>query len=153
MTSSKFLPSVIIMVGVISIAMGIAFFVQGFVKKDYMVSAMRLEQIKAGNIHIPNLPPDQLIDSEKTAQLAGDTIRSHRRKIAPSYVDLLGGKHFDPTNPKDLIYAQALNMENYLYLAVLAFGLIDVVYASGGFMILTGIALGSTGIILLKQSK
>ena len=37
---------------------------------------------------------------------------------------------------------QASNLENYLYLAVIAFGLAQSVIASSVFMIVTGIALG-----------
>jgi hypothetical protein len=46
-----------------------------------------------------------------------------------------------------------LNLENYLYLAVSSFGIVTAVLASGGFMLLTGIALGATGFALLKIAK
>jgi hypothetical protein len=81
---------------------------------------------------------------------AGDTIREHRRGIAASYEDLLGEGRYDPTNPQHLTYAQALNLENYLYLAVVAFGLTQAVMASGVFMVITGIALGGAGIVLYR---
>jgi hypothetical protein len=60
----------------------------------------------------------------------------------------LAGGRYDPTNPAHLSYAQAINMENYLYLGVLAFGLTDVVLGSGVVMILTGVALGGIGVAL-----
>ena len=50
-----------------------------------------------------------------------------------------------------LTYAQALNLENYLYLAVTAFGVFTVVKASGAFMIVMGLALGTTGYSLCPE--
>jgi len=52
-----------------------------------------------------------------------------------------------------LSYAQALNLENYLYLAVLGFGVTDIVLASGVFMIIMGIALGATGVTLFALAR
>ena len=95
----------------------------------------------------------KVIDSLGEAQKAGDTIREHRRGIAATYEDLLGENRFDPTNPRHLTYAQALNLENYLYLAVVAFGLTQSVTASGVFMVITGIALGGTGVMLYRLSQ
>jgi hypothetical protein len=65
----------------------------------------------------------------------------------------LGEKRFDPTDPKQLTYAQALNLENYLYLAVIGFGLAQSVIANGVFMIVTGIALGGTGAALFRLAR
>ncbi len=84
---------------------------------------------------------------------AGDTIREHRRGIAPSYSDLLGDGRYDPTDPQQLTYAQALNLENYLYLAVVAFGLTQSVIVSGVFMVVTGLALGGTGVVLYRLGQ
>jgi len=81
---------------------------------------------------------------------AADVIKEHRHAIAPTYQDLLaasGGK-FDPTNPIDITYGQAINMENYLYLGVLAFGVAQIVIASGVFMLIMGIALLGIGLVL-----
>jgi hypothetical protein len=77
----------------------------------------------------------QVIDlmQDDPAQKAADTIAGHRRVISPSYQDLLGSGRFDPTNPQHLTYAQAMNLENYLYMAVTAFGLIQVVDGGRGF--------------------
>ena len=78
-------------------------------------------------------------------QAAGDVVREHRHGISPTYGDLLAGGRFDPTNPTQLSYAQALNLENYLYLAVASFGVFTVVKGVGAFMIVTGLGLGITG--------
>jgi len=131
----------------VAFSMGIAFLQQGFSKQSYLVDAMRQEKITLG---VQDGDPDEIIDTAKEAQAAGDTVRSHRRSIAPTYGDLLGTERFDPTNPEQLTYAQAMNLENYLYLAVASFGLITVVQATGAFMALTGMALGATGFAMLR---
>jgi hypothetical protein len=133
---------VVIVIGVVAIAMGIVFVQQGFAQESWLVQTMRQEQITM---------PDgsgTVIDNSALAEAAGDLVREHRHAIAPTYGELLGDEHFDPTDPTQLTYAQALNLENYLYLAVTAFGIFTVVKAAGAFMILTGLALGTTGYAL-----
>jgi len=138
----------IIILAVISAIVGIVFLQQGFSKQSYLLNAMKQEQIT-----LTINGERTLIDSAKTAQEAGDTVREHRHGIAPTYGDLLEGKQFDPTNPMQLTYAQALNLENYLYLAVATFGLVTVVLGAGAFMIISGIAFGLTGFALIKIGK
>lgn len=141
---------VVVLLGVVGIAMGGVFVGQGVVKNNQLVEAMQVEQVRLP-LHEEAEP--SLIDSSAEAQAAGDIIREHRRGIAPTYQDLLGEGRFDPTNPQHLSYAQALNMENYLYLAVVGFGLVQSVMASGAFMIITGLALGATGLVLLRLTR
>ena len=146
-TKVRNLGLVVIFFGVIALAMGIVFVQQGFDKEAWLVQAMQQEQIKM---------PDEsgiVVDSASLAQAAGDLVREHRRGIAPTYGDLLGGESFNPTDPKQLTYVQALNIENYLYLAVTAFGVFTVVKATGAFMILMGLALGTTGYALWSTGR
>lgn len=138
---------VVILFGIIALAMGIVFIQQGFDKEAWLVQAMKQEQIEM---------PDgsgTIVDNTELAQAAGDLVREHRRGIAPTYGDLLGGERFNPTDPTQLTYMQALNIENYLYLAVTAFGVFTVVKATGAFMIVMGIALGATGYALWNAGK
>ncbi|MFC1903977.1 hypothetical protein ACFLXJ_01380 [Chloroflexota bacterium] len=141
---------VVLFVGVVAIVMGAVFVGQGVAKDNQLKEAMRLEHV---NLGIESELTGEVIDSLPEALEAGDTIREHRRGIAASYSDLLGEGRYDPTNPEHLTYAQALNLENYLYLAVVAFGLTQAVMASGAFMVITGIALGGTGVVLYRLSK
>jgi hypothetical protein len=143
----------IIVLGVVALAMGVVFLGQGFSKQGYLVGALKQEGITLGMLGVQGDKANDVIDSAKEAQLAGDTVREHRHTIAPSYQALLGGKHFDPTSAEQLTYAQALNLENYLYLAVASFGLVTVVLATGGFMIITGLALGATGIAMIRLAQ
>ncbi|MFC2023053.1 hypothetical protein ACFLTL_02780, partial [Chloroflexota bacterium] len=136
----------------LSIVIGGVFIWQGIAKDRLLVNAMRAEQITLG-IPSEKLAEGEVIDSAREAEIAGDTIREHRHSIAPSYGDLLGGAQYDPTNPQQLTYAQAMNLENYLYLAVASFGLTQVVMGSGAVMVLSGIALGCIGLAMRHMAK
>ena len=139
--------TVIILAAIVAI-MGIIFLQQGVSKQILLTQAMNQE-----NITFEIDGKQTVIDNADKAQKAGDTVREHRHSIAPTYGDLLEGNKFDPTNPEQLTYAQALNLENYLYLAVASFGIVTVVLASGGFMLVTAIALGIIGFALLKVAS
>jgi len=136
----------------VAIAFGVVFIAQGASKNAQLSKAMRVEHITLG-IEAGEVTIGGVIDSAKEAQVAGDTVREHRHGIAPTYGDLLGGEKFDATNSKQLTYAQALNLENYLYLAVMGFGLTQAVIASGVFMVVTGLALVVTGLALLRLAR
>ncbi|MFC1894169.1 hypothetical protein ACFLYR_09210 [Chloroflexota bacterium] len=145
-TRVKKLGIVVILIAVISLAMGIVFIQQGYAKEAFLVEAMAQEQITIDGV-------EGVIDTPQKAQIAGDTVREHRHGIAPTYGDLLEGGRFDPTNPTQLTYAQALNLENYLYLAVASFGVFTVVKVTGVFMIVMSLALGATGYGLVSPTK
>jgi hypothetical protein len=83
----------------------------------------------------------KVIDTAEEAQKVADTIKTHRRNIAPTYEDLLKGGQYDPANPQHATYAQALNLENYLYMAVLAHGLTTEVITSGVTSVIVGLSL------------
>ena len=137
----------IISIGVVAVILGAVFIGLGASRDAQLKEAMRVEKVTLG---IESELEGEVIDSLTEAMKAGDTIREHRRGIAPTYSDLLGEGRYDPTDPQQLTYAQAMNLENYLYLAVVAFGLTQAVMGSGVFMVITGIALGSTGIVLYR---
>ncbi|MGD9116668.1 MAG: hypothetical protein PVJ61_05775 [Dehalococcoidia bacterium] len=137
---------VVIVIGVVALAVGAVFIQQGFAKETFLKEAMTQEQITLTGV-------EGVIDTAEEAQVAGDTVRDHRHGISPTYGDLLGGENFDPTNLTQLSYAQALNLENYLYLAVASFGMFTIAKATGAFMILTGIGLGLIGFAIWKKSR
>jgi hypothetical protein len=141
-TKVRSLGLVVIFFGVLALVMGVAFVQQGFAKESWLAQTMKQEQI--------TMPGSSgtVVDNAALAQAAGDIVRADRHKIAPTYGDLLGGGHFNPANPTQLTYAQAMNIENYLYLAVTAFGVFTVVKATGAFMVVMGLALGATGYAL-----
>jgi hypothetical protein len=140
---------VILILGTIGVALGGIFIWQGVAKNNLIVNRMKVEKV---SLALDSNNPTVLtpITNSASAQKAADTIAGHRRSIAPSYQELLGGGQFDPTNAKDLTYAQAMNLENYLYLAVTAFGLIQVVMGSGVYMVVVGLAVFLLGLALYR---
>jgi len=145
-TKVQKLSLIVILFGVVALAMGIVFLQQGFSKEAWLVQAMKQEQITM---------PDEsgtIVVNAELAQAAANIVREHRHAIAPTYGDLLGGARYNPTNPTQLSYAQAMNIENYLYLSVTAFGVFTVVKATGAFMIVMGLALGTTGYVLWSKA-
>lgn len=150
MNMTRNLSLIVLFIGLVAIVMGAVFIGQGVSKDNQLREAMQVEQVILG---IESELEGEVIDSLAEALKAGDTIREHRRGIAPTYSDLLQEERYDPTNPQHLTYAQAMNLENYLYLAVVAFGLTQAVTASGVFMVITGIALGGTGVVLYRLGQ
>ena len=146
-----YLSIMVLLLGVVAMVVGAVFMYQAYEKESWMKEAMRLENVTLG-LTEEQIAAGELIDTAGEAQSAADTIREHRRSIASSYQELLAGGQYDPTNPAHLSYAQALNMENYLYLAVLGFGVTTVIYGTGAFMIIVGIALAGTGIVLFRSA-
>ena len=149
---SQYLAIMVLLAGVVGVVIGSVFITQAVEKNNWMKEAMRVEQVTF-SLAEEQIAEGEVIDTAEEAQVAGDTIKEHRRNIASTYEDLLGGGRFDPTNLKQLSYAQALNMENYLYLAVLGFGVTTVIIGTGAFMIIMGIALGATGVVLLRLTR
>lgn len=137
---------IVILFGVVALVLGAIFIQQGFAQENFLVTAMEQEQITIEGV-------EGIVDSSDEALLAGDTVREHRRGIAPTYGDLLGGERYNPTDPTQLTYTQALNLENYLYLAVASFGLFTVIKATGAFMIVSGFALGATGYAITSAAR
>jgi len=149
---SRYLAIMVLLAGVVGVVIGSVFITQAVEKNNWMKEAMQVEKVTLG-LDEAVVAKGEVVDSAEEAQVAGDVIREHRRNIASTYEELLAGGRFDPTNPKQLSYAQALNMENYLYLAVLGFGVTTVIIGTGVFMIITGIALGTTGVLLLQLPR
>lgn len=149
----KNLSILILVLGAVAFIMGVVFLYEGVSKQVFLTTIMKQENIKLSDLGVTGSKANEVIASQETAQIAGDTVREHRHAIAPSYTALLGSNRFDPTNPKDLTYAQAQNLENYLYLAVLSFGVTEIAMGAGGFMVVVALALGAIGFVLLKVAK
>ncbi len=154
---SKIMPlsRIVMIMAVAAIVIGIVFIYMGVSKADMITGQMRDEAVST-SIYLGNeSKPGDIIDSASEAQKAADTIKEHRRSIAPTYTDLLAqsGGRYDPTNLKELSYTQALNMENYLYLGVFALGFTQAVTVIGVFMILVGIALMAVWAAIRKKKE
>ena len=145
---SRYLAIMVLLLAMVSVAMGTTFIYQAVETESWMKEAMQLEKVTLG-LEESAVAKGEVVDTAEEAQASGDILREHRRGIAATYDELLAGERYDPTNPEHLSYAQALNMENYLYLAVLGFGVTTMIIVTGVFMILMGFALGGTGVALL----
>ena len=145
---SKPLVVVVLVFGLINMAVGVAFIAIGADKHHFLTSAMETEAITLG---IPDneIATGEVIDTMGEAQIAGDIVRSHRHEIAPTYGDLLGGEKFNPGDPKQLTYAQAMNIENYLYLAAASFGVSYLSIGVGVALLLGGASLIAIAVVLL----
>jgi len=143
---------IVILLGIVSLAMGVGFIYQGVTNSNLLAENMRVEEVNLG-IEATAAEAGELVDTLDEAQTAADAVREHRQGIARTYEDLLAGERFDPTNPSHLSYAQALNLENYLYLAVVGFGLTTVITISGIFMLVVALALGATGAVLFRLAR
>jgi hypothetical protein len=148
--ATKKIGLIVIILGFLGFLVGIIFLFEGFSQQNYIITTMKSENISMAAF---GGTPNEIVASMAEAQKAADTIREHRHSIAPSYGALLNGGQFDPTNPKDLTYAQAINLENYLYLGVTALGLTEVVLGAGGFMILASLAIIAAGYGLFVLTK
>jgi hypothetical protein len=139
---------------VVSIVIGAAFVGEGISKQMWIKETMKQENVTLG-LTDTQIAQGDVIDNAKEAQAAADKVRADRHAIASTYEALLAdsGGRYDPTNPKDLSYTQALNLENYLYMAVLSFGVIQEIMGTGAALILIGIALGGIGIALHRLAK
>jgi len=148
MRLGRILAIVVLVVGVVALGVGIAFVAIGASTHLWVRDQMRQERITLGIAEENGgLPADEVIDTAGEAQAAGDIVRSHRHEIAPTYGDLLGEGRYDPNNPEHLTYAQAMNLENYLYLATATFGLTNLAMGVGAALFLIGVALIILGVM------
>lgn len=148
---NRLLPVIIIILGAASLVLGAFFIYQGVSKNDYLTRSAKAEKITLG------LTPDQAAagqvdESAAQLQAASEKVAADRHSIAPTYNDLLAGKYFNLEDPKQLTWSQALNLENSLNLAVLAFGVVQIAEGIGAFMVIVAVALWLTGIVLWRLS-
>jgi hypothetical protein len=136
---------------VVCLGIGVFFIYQGVSKNNYIVDNLRQEKITLG-LTQAQISSGEVVDNAARVQAASEKVRSDRRNIAPTYGDLLKGGRFDPTNPTDLTYAQAMNLENSLNTTLLAFGTVQIAEGAGAFMILVGLALITISIVLWRLS-
>ena len=146
------LSMIVMIVAVVAVGVGIFFMVQGVTKAGWMKEAMVEEQVTLG-LDETAVANGEFVDAAAELQAAGDMLREHRRVIAPTYTELLehSNGRYNASHLEDLNYTQALNMENYLYLGVLGFGVADMALGIGAFMLASGIAFGAISFALPKR--
>jgi hypothetical protein len=150
--ANRYLAILVLIIGLAGIGIGIGFVVEARIQSNWMKKAMREEQITLG-LSDDAIANGEVVDTAAEAQKAADTIREHRHDNFGTYNEVTGGQNFNPEDPKQVTYMQALNLENYLYLGVMGFGLTTVVLGIGVFMIIVGIALGACGLVMLRPAR
>jgi len=149
---SKPIALMVLVFGLVNVALGITFISIGVAKQQYLSSTMKDEKITLG-IPDSQISAGEVIDTMGESQAAGDIVRGHRHQIAPTYGDLLGGEKFNPGDPKQLTYAQAMNIENYLYLATASFGVTYLSVGAGAGLLLAGLALMAVAVLVFVWSR
>ena len=112
----------------------------GISKAQLITSLAQGEKVTLG-LTDQQVKSGEFVDNLWKMQNAADVIRSHRQAMAQTYSELLAGGKYDPTNPKQLTYAQAINLENYLYLGSLSYGVCYMMIGIGAWMVLMAIIL------------
>jgi hypothetical protein len=148
---NRLLSIIAIVLGVISLGLGVFFIYQGVSKINYLSADIKAEKITLG-LTQQQINEGQVDGTAAQLQAASEKVAADRHSIAPTYNVLLNGKEFDPTNPNQLTWAQALNLENSLNVAVLAIGVTQIAEGAGAFMIIVAIALWVIGIVLWRLS-
>lgn len=124
------LATLVLLVGILSVAMGGFFIYEGVAKGNLITASMELEKVKYASA---DGSIDGLIDNPKEAAVMAGVLREHRFQSYGYYAEL---KKDDPKRDQIL---KAMTMENSLNLAQMGYGLTDVVKANGVFMIIVGL--------------
>ncbi len=135
----------IIVLAVVVIVCGVVSVVLGQTTASAVTDHLKKENVSL-QVFDTNAPAGAVVTNAAEAQQAADTLNEHRKKIAPTYSELLGGKRFDPTNPTQLTYEMGMTFEGQMNMAVLAFGLTTVLTFFGAVLIVIGVVLLIVGI-------
>jgi len=152
---TQYLAMLVVVLGIASLVIGATFVGLAAQKNNYIVSALRQQNVTLG-LTKDQIANGEIVDNAQKAQVAAETLSKHLQSIAPTYGDLMKSNttgKYDPTDVKDLTYTQGLNMENAFNLAVLSFGVIQETTATGVALIVIGIAVGATGLLMFRLNK
>ncbi len=152
---NRALTVLVLLMAIASLVVGGIFIFMGFAKQGEVKAGLAVEKVAYNFTEDKTAKPtpvENMTDLENMAK----TLKSHRDKIAPSYGELTARnetKKFDPTNPSNLSYAQGMNLENSVRIALLSFGLTWVMIGAGAFMVMMGFALLFISLVLMKVSR
>ena len=149
---TTFVGVVMIVFALIAFVVGGIYVWQGWSKYQLIQKQAGEEKIQLG-LSEEQAKSGEIVDTFSKFDNAANTIREHRMSIAKTYTEALDGKKFDPTNPKELTYAQAMNIENALHVAMLSFGLSMTMIGNGLFFLMAGVAMLLIGIYMMLRSK
>ncbi|MFC1846229.1 hypothetical protein ACFLYM_02300 [Chloroflexota bacterium] len=136
---------VLLIFAVISVAFGIAFIQQGISKNSMITEALAAEKVSYEAEDAQGAIVG-VIDNPDEAQVMSEVLREHRIHNYGYYTEL--GRE-DPNRDGIL---KAITMENSLNLAQLSYGLVTVIIIIGVFMIVVGLAIGTTAFIIRPRA-
>lgn len=137
------IPMMVVVLGVVALALGIVFIVNGFLTQGQIAESLRAEQVTLG------LPenPGGVVDTAREAQAAQDVLQEHLRENYGTYGDTARG-----SAERDS-YLDGTTLRNSLNLAVMGFGVSQMLLGTGAFMVVTGIALSGGGLVIRRLSR
>jgi hypothetical protein len=142
----RFLAAGVVIVGVVSLVLGIVFIVQANTTSAEIRAGLQDEKVTLG------LPVEgeegyiegNVVDTTAELKAAQDILLEHLRDSYGTYGDT--GRD----SPERTSYLDGLTLMNSMYIATMGYGVTTVITAIGVFMIIVGIALGATGVLLLR---
>jgi hypothetical protein len=142
--TGKLVAVVVLVIGIVSLALGGYFVSLGFDKSNYLTQKMVEQEITYGGA---GSTIEGIIDNSQEAQEMASILEEHSKAIG-NYSKLAKE---DPARQQIL---NALTMQNSLQMAVMGFGLTDIVKATGAFMALTGLAfIGLSATVLVRRKN
>ena len=146
---SRYLATIIILLGVVSLVLGTVFIVQGSSVQASISEELRTENVTLG---LPTEDQEGYIegnvaDTAKEAQVAQDILEEHLRDSYGTYGDT------ERDSPERTLYLDGTTLRNSLNLGIMGFGVSTVIIVNGVFMIVVGIALGLAGLLFLRSAR
>jgi hypothetical protein len=152
MFRNRLIAIAVLSIAVILFSVGGVFLGVSIPKNNYVATSLRAQQVTLG-LTQQQISAGKFVDNAQEAQVAAQTFATHLKSIAPNYGALTvknsSGK-FDPTNPVDVDYAQGLNLENSMNMAVLGFGVVQETMITGIVIMVIGLAIGGVGSLLFR---
>ena len=142
----RFLAIGVVIVGVVSLALGTVFIVQANTTTTEIRAGLQDEKVTLG---LPAEDEDgytngNVVDTTTELKAAQDILLEHMRDSYGTYGDT--GRD----SPERTSYLDGLTLMNSMYIATMGYGVTTVITGIGAFMIIVGIALGATGVLLLR---
>lgn len=158
MLSSRNIGIVVLLLGLVCLVIGGIFIWQSFDVKSDIVTTMKImnesyggdpEYITVdGEIILYPKKIDGIIDTQWEAKYMADTLMAHRLNPEEGYPPFTQMERDDPDRATVI---QGISMETALTAAQMGFGISTMSLGIGVFMLVTGIALGGTGLVLRRQ--
>ncbi len=136
----------VIVLSIVSIAVGGVFIAQGLATKQLVVDGLRSERVTLG-IEESEALSGEMVDTPEEAQAAAETITQHLRERYGTYADTARG------SAERVTYLDGLTLINSLNQAVMGFGMVTVVIVSGVLLTIMGLTTGTIGVAMIELAR